>query len=82
MKIDNIKEEVIRYMEILRKKNETETQNTMEGHSDRLEQMEDRISDLEDRMEIKGKTEELLAKQLKKCKMNMQDSPTPSKEQT
>jgi hypothetical protein len=30
------------------KKNETETQNTMEGYSSRLEQAEDRISELED----------------------------------
>jgi hypothetical protein len=38
-------------MENLRKKNETETQNTMEGHSRRLEQAEDRLSELEDKME-------------------------------
>jgi chromosome segregation ATPase len=54
-------------------KNETEIQNTMEGHSSRLEEGEDRISELEDEMEIKGKTEELLQKQLKTCKRNMQD---------
>jgi hypothetical protein len=35
MKIDNIKEEVTHDMENLRKKNEKETQNTMEGHSRR-----------------------------------------------
>jgi hypothetical protein len=35
------------------KKNETEIQNKMEGHSCRLEQAEDRISELEDEMEIK-----------------------------
>jgi hypothetical protein len=35
-------------MEKLRKKNETKIQNTMEGHSIRLEQGEDRISELED----------------------------------
>jgi polyhydroxyalkanoate synthesis regulator phasin len=40
-------------MENLRKKNETETQNTMERHTSRLEQVEDRISELEDKMEIK-----------------------------
>jgi chromosome segregation ATPase len=56
----------------LRKKNETETQNKMEGHSRRLEQAEDRISEHEDEMEIKGKTEELLLKQLKTCERNMQ----------
>jgi hypothetical protein len=54
-------------MENLRKKNETEIQNTMEVHSSRLEQVEDRISELEDKMGIKGKTEELLVKQLKTC---------------
>jgi hypothetical protein len=43
-------------MENLRKKNETEKQNKMEGHFTRLEQ-EDRISELEDEMVIKGKTE-------------------------
>jgi hypothetical protein len=49
-------------MENLRKKNETEIQNTVEGHSSRLEQAEDVISELEDKMEIKGKTEELKKK--------------------
>jgi chromosome segregation ATPase len=45
----------------------------MEGHSNRLEQVEDRISELEDKMEIKRKTEELLVKQLKTCKSNMEE---------
>jgi hypothetical protein len=58
MKIDNIKEEVTYDMENLRKKNETEIQNKMEGHSSRLEQAEDRISELEGEMVIKGKTKE------------------------
>jgi chromosome segregation ATPase len=44
----------------------------MEGHSSRLKQVEDRISELEDKMEIKGKTEELLVKQLKTSERNMQ----------
>jgi hypothetical protein len=35
--------------------------------------VEDRISELEDEMEIKGKTEELLVKQLKSCERNMQE---------
>jgi hypothetical protein len=43
-------------MENLRKKNETEIQNTMEGHFSRLEQAEDRITELKDEMVIKGKT--------------------------
>jgi 5'-3' exonuclease len=55
MKIDNIKEEVAHDIANLRKKNEIEIQNTMEGHSSRLEQAEDRISELEDKMEIKRK---------------------------
>jgi uncharacterized protein Yka (UPF0111/DUF47 family) len=36
-KIDNIKEEVTHDMENFRKNNEPEIQNTMEGHSSRLE---------------------------------------------
>jgi chromosome segregation ATPase len=60
-------------MENLRKKNEIEIQNKMEGHSSRLEQAEDRISELEDEMVIKGKTEELLVRQLKTCERNMQE---------
>jgi hypothetical protein len=38
MKIDNIKEEMTHDMENLRKKNKTEMQNKMEGHSSKLEQ--------------------------------------------
>jgi hypothetical protein len=45
----------------------------MESHSSRLEQEEDRISEFEDEMEIKGKTKELFAKQLKTCERNMQE---------
>jgi chromosome segregation ATPase len=57
----------------LTKNNETEIQNIMEGHSSRLEQAEDRILELEDKMEIKGKTEELLVKQLKTHEGNMKE---------
>jgi hypothetical protein len=46
-------------VENFRKKNETEIQNTVQGHSRRLEQAEDRISELKDEVEIKGKTKEL-----------------------
>jgi DNA-binding protein H-NS len=81
MKIDNIKEKMIPDMENLRKKNETEAQNTVEGHSRREDQVEDRISELEDKMEIKGKTEELLVKQLKTCERICKNSLTPSKDQ-
>jgi hypothetical protein len=73
MKIDNIKEEVTHDNKNLRKKNKTEIQNTMEGHFSRLEQEEGRISELEDEMEIKGKTEELLLRQLKTCERNVQE---------
>jgi hypothetical protein len=45
----------------------------MEGHSSRPEQEKDRISELEYKMEIKGKTEELLDKQLKTCENNIQE---------
>jgi chromosome segregation ATPase len=60
-------------LENLRKKNETEIQNTMEGHSSRLEQVENRISECEGKMEIKGKTEEILVKQLKTCERTIQE---------
>jgi uncharacterized protein YjgD (DUF1641 family) len=66
-----MKEEVTHDMENLRKKNKTEMQNKMEGHSSRLKQTEDRISELENEIVIKGKTEELLVKQLKACERNM-----------
>jgi hypothetical protein len=49
-------------MENLRKKNETEMQNKMEGQSSRLEQAEDRIAELKDEMVIKGKAEQLLVR--------------------
>jgi hypothetical protein len=45
----------------------------MECHSSRLEQVEDRISELEDKIEIKGKAEELVFKQLKTYKRNFQE---------
>jgi predicted transcriptional regulator len=53
------------------KKEKTEIQNKMEGHSSRIEQTEDRISELEDK--IKGKTEELLVEQFKTCEKKMQE---------
>jgi hypothetical protein len=66
-------------MENLRKKNQTETQNTVEVHSSKLEQVEDRISELEDKIEIKEKTEEISVKQLNSYERNMQM--TSSKDQ-
>jgi hypothetical protein len=66
-------EEKTQDMENLRKKNETELQNKMEGQSSRTEHTEDRISALEDEMVIKGKTEELLVKQLKTSEKKMQE---------
>jgi Mg2+ and Co2+ transporter CorA len=54
----------------------------MEGQSSRIEQTEDRISELEDEMVIKGKTKELLVKQLKTCEKKMQELTDPIKDQT
>jgi hypothetical protein len=54
-------------MEKLRKKNETEMQNKMEGQSSRTEQAEDRISELKDEMVMEGKSKQLLVKQLMTC---------------
>jgi hypothetical protein len=51
-KIDNIQEEETQDMESLRKKNETEMQTKMEGHSSRIEQAEERNSELKDEMVI------------------------------
>jgi alcohol dehydrogenase class IV len=73
VKINNSKEEETQDMENPRKKSETEMQNKMEGQSSRLDQAEDRILELEDEMVIKGKTEELLVKQLKTCIKKMQE---------
>jgi predicted nuclease with TOPRIM domain len=60
-------------MENLRKKNETELQNKMEGQSSRIEQTEDRISELKHEIVFKGKIEGLLVKQLKTCEKKMQE---------
>jgi hypothetical protein len=60
-------------IENLRKKNETELQNKTEGQSSKKELTEERILELEDEMVIKGKTEELLIKQLKICGKKMQE---------
>jgi DNA repair exonuclease SbcCD ATPase subunit len=79
MKTDNIKEEVTYDMENLRKRNETEIQNKMEGYSSRIQHIEDRISELEDEMAIKGKTEELLVEHLMTCEKNMQELTDPIK---
>jgi hypothetical protein len=58
-------------IENLRKKNETQIQNNMEGHSNRIEWAEDTILELEDEMVIIRKTEEVLVRQLKTCERNM-----------
>jgi TolA-binding protein len=58
MKIKNIKQEVTKDMENLRKKkNQTETGNTVDDHSSRIEQVEGRISELEDKIVLIEKTE-------------------------
>jgi chromosome segregation ATPase len=48
-------------------------QNKTEGQSSRIERAEHRISELEDKMVIKGKTKEILVKQLKTCEKKMQE---------
>jgi chromosome segregation ATPase len=60
-------------MENLRKKNETELQNKMENQFSRIGQTEDRISELEDEIVVKGKTKELLSKQLKNYEKKIQE---------
>jgi chromosome segregation ATPase len=45
----------------------------VEVHSGRVERVKDRISELKDKIEIKEKSEEILAKQLKSCERNMQE---------
>jgi hypothetical protein len=82
IKMDNIKEQVTQDMENLRKQNETELQNKMEGQSSRIEQTEDRISELEDEMVIKEKAEELLLNNSRPVKRKCNNSLTPSKTQT
>jgi TolA-binding protein len=73
MKIKNIKGEVIQYMENLSKKNQTETQNTVGGHSSRLEQLEGKISEHKGKIEIKEKAKGTIAKQIKSYETNMQE---------
>jgi chromosome segregation ATPase len=51
----------------------SQTKNTVEGYSSRLEQVEDRISELEDKKEIKEKPEEILVKQLNNCERKIQE---------
>jgi hypothetical protein len=53
----------------LKKKNETEIQNIMEGYSITLEQVEDRILECEYKIEIKEKLK-LLVKQIRTCERN------------
>jgi predicted nuclease with TOPRIM domain len=63
---------------ISEKKNQRETQNTVEG---RVEKVEDRLSELEDKIEIKEEIEELLVKQLKTWERNIQELPNSIKRQ-
>jgi predicted nucleic acid-binding Zn-ribbon protein len=65
MTTQNIKDKLDKVMENFRTKNQmeileiespfTQTENTVEGHSHRLEQAEGRISELEDKIESKEK---------------------------
>jgi hypothetical protein len=62
-------------MENLRKQNETEIENTMEGTTAEKNKWKTEFQNL--KMKLKRKTEELLVKQLKTCERNMQE-PTDS----
>jgi hypothetical protein len=55
MKIDNIKEKETQDMENLRKNNETEIQNKMEGHSSRIGQTETESQNLKMKWQLKEK---------------------------
>jgi polyribonucleotide nucleotidyltransferase len=68
-----LKRKKLRIWKTSEKKNKTEMQNKMEGQTSRIQQAEDRILELEDEMVIRGKTEELLVKQLKICEKKMQE---------
>jgi F0F1-type ATP synthase membrane subunit b/b' len=52
-KTDNIYEEVTHEMENLRKKNETEIQNTVEGHSSRLKNQKTESQNLKMKLKLK-----------------------------
>jgi septal ring factor EnvC (AmiA/AmiB activator) len=65
--------EVTKSMENFRKKNQTETQNSVEGHSSRIKQVGDRTSELKDKIKNEEQTEEMLCKQLKSCEKNVQE---------
>jgi hypothetical protein len=69
-------------MENLKKKKMKQIQNTMEGHSSRLEQAEDRISELEDEMEIKEKLKNYYSNNTKTGKGICKNPQTLSKDQT
>jgi hypothetical protein len=82
MKIDNIKEEVTHDIENLRKKNETEIQNIIEGHSSRLQQAEDTISELNIKWKLKEKQKSYKTNNSRPVKGICKNSTTPSKDQT
>jgi hypothetical protein len=80
-------------MENLRRNNQTEvleikspfsqTKNTVEGYSRRLEQVEDRISELEDKIEIKEKKQKKSSLNNSRAENEIcKNSVTPSKDQT
>jgi hypothetical protein len=66
-------------MENLRKKNETETQNTVEDHFSRLEQVEDTILELKYKIEIEKKQKSCESNNSRPVKGICKNSLTPSK---
>jgi hypothetical protein len=57
----------------LRKKNETEIKNTMEGHSSRLDKQKTEPQNLKMKWKLKEKLKSYLVKQLKTCERNIQE---------
>jgi hypothetical protein len=82
MKIDNIKEEVTHDMENLRKKYETDIQNTMEGHSSRLEQAKIESKNMKMKWKLMKNMKSYYSNNSKPVKGICKDSLTPSKDQT
>jgi hypothetical protein len=82
MKIGNIKKEVTHDMENLGKKNDKETQNTVEGHSSRLEKQKTESQNLKMEWKLKEKLKNCYSKNSKPVKGICKNSPKTSKDQT
>jgi DNA anti-recombination protein RmuC len=81
-KIDNIKEEVTHDMENLRKKNEAEIQNTVEGHYSNYNKQKTESQNLKMKWKLKEKLKSYYSNNSKPVKGICKNSLTPSKDQT